>query len=112
MERNADCCMCHQLFLTEPLSVKHAKHDITCDSCHGPSRAHSTDEKFQTPPDVVVKPSDVDAFCLRCHTQHTPKKPPRTALAVTNPQSLGKEAPHRCTSCHGRHRIGRATTKP
>ena len=28
MERNADCCMCHQPFLAEPLSVKHAKHEI------------------------------------------------------------------------------------
>ena len=112
MERNADCCMCHQPFLTEPLSVRHARHDVTCADCHGASRAHSTDEKFQIPPDVVVKPNGVDPFCLRCHKEHEMKKPPRNSLAATDPKALGTEAPHRCTSCHGRHRIARVTTRP
>jgi hypothetical protein len=112
MERNADCCMCHQPFLSEPLSKQHAAHSIACADCHGPSHAHSTDEHFQKPPDVVMKPKDVDPFCLRCHAQHEPKKPPRNSLAATSPNLLGTQAPSRCTSCHGRHRIARATTRP
>ncbi len=114
MERNADCCMCHQPFLGEQLSARHAKHGIACADCHGESRAHSTDEKFRAPPDVTFKPRDVDKYCLRCHSPHEPKRPPSKSLAVTHPKILGTEAPNRCTACHGRHKIIRAeaVTRP
>ncbi len=104
IEQNADCCMCHQPFLAETFSVRHAKHDIACAGCHGPSRAHSTDETFRVPPDVTFKPGDVDPYCLTCHARHPLKPDASAGISDT-------EHPPRCTVCHApQHRIARKTT--
>lgn len=109
MERNADCCMCHQPFLSEPFSVEHAEHGIACADCHGPSVDHSTDERFETPPDRMFEPAEVDDYCRECHEKHkaSPAEVARrwVQVAPASQPSADGEAPFRCTVCHGQHRL-------
>jgi len=109
VERNAGCCMCHQPFLTEALSLSHAEHGIACADCHGPSVAHSTDERFQTPPEVTFESNAVDPFCRNCHKEHD-VPPANVVQRWLEVRSAGEDrvpngTPARCTVCHGRHRL-------
>lgn len=113
LDRNTDCGMCHMNFLDEPLSVEHARHGIACADCHGPSQAHTTDERFETPPDRVFAPGEVDGYCRKCHSGRHKAEPARLIerwleAAGTGVVSDKDESPGRCTACHGKHRIATA----
>jgi hypothetical protein len=109
MRLNADCCMCHQPFLSEPLAVQHAEEGVACVDCHGKSIAHSTDEKFEVPPDRVFAPTEVEPFCLECHKRHDIKP---AMLEAATAKAGPEDGPVRCTTCHGQHRISMAALDP
>ncbi|MHC4743278.1 MAG: multiheme c-type cytochrome, partial [Planctomycetota bacterium] len=50
---NSRCYVCHMNFDGEGLSAMHAKHDVSCEDCHGASDEHCSDEDNITPPDKM-----------------------------------------------------------
>ena len=104
-DRNNDCLLCHQSFLSEPLSRTHAEQGVGCTDCHGPSLGHRMDEQSHTPPDVAFQSREVDTFCLTCHQRHEIKVADLMARGV-NARTAGSEpGVRRCTVCHGQHRM-------
>jgi hypothetical protein len=85
------CDECHSEILQR--LAKHEHKGVSCESCHGPSRAHAED------PDV--EPSRVkfaDSDCLRCH-QSSPSRP----LWFKQVDLLEHFRDDRCTGCHQPH---------
>ncbi len=101
------CAECH------PEVVKQKKagypRDLSCETCHGPSKEHTED------PDKTKPPAPRDRkFCPVCHTfnpsrprgfpminpvAHNPMKPGITCHSPHNPKP--PSVPHECSACHG-----------
>jgi len=101
---NSRCFVCHMNYVQETLAVSHAKVDIGCATCHGPSDAHIADESWAsggngTAPDVMYPRDKIDPSCLACH--------PRERLSVPQHQVLlaAPAGAKVCTDCHGAHRL-------
>lgn len=99
------CHDCHGNFLEEPLAVNHAKKEITCVECHGPSEAHKNDESNSTPPDVMFPRDRIAAKCGECHKAHD--APASAVILRWQQRGLQKLNPRElvCTDCHGAHRL-------
>jgi hypothetical protein len=101
---NSRCYVCHLNFAREALSVTHAKANIGCAQCHGPSDAHIADESWAsggngTAPDKMFPKNKINALCLECHPRKKIDLPQHKAWF----DGTGKEA--FCTDCHGKHRM-------
>jgi len=99
------CNDCHMGYIGEPLAFAHAKAGMSCDSCHGTSRVHYSDESNTTPPDKMYPADKIDPFCQGCHAAHD--VPAQKVVACWVERNLGKTEPERivCTDCHGEHRM-------
>jgi hypothetical protein len=99
------CNDCHMGYIGEPLALAHAKAGMSCDSCHGKSRAHYSDESNTTPPDKMYPADKIDPFCQGCH--HTHDVPPGKVVALWMKRNSDKTSPDKivCTDCHGEHRM-------
>jgi len=101
---NSRCFVCHANYMQEKLATGHAKANISCATCHGPSDAHIADESWAsggngTAPDRMYTRDKIDSSCRACHSKDKIDTPQhRVALA----DSEGKKA---CTDCHGNHRL-------
>ena len=102
-------------FLKESLAIAHAKAEVWCGTCHGPSARHVEDENIgATPPDVVYGKGQIDRMCGQCHE---PKKHPQLTAKTRRSRLAQGEKTQReikgrkikvagiCTDCHGRHWI-------
>ena len=83
---NSRCYVCHINFDGEELTAMHAKHDVSCEDCHGVSDKHCSDEDNITPPDKMFAKDAINGLCKSCH--------PNGKLAG------GKKY---CVECHGKH---------
>jgi len=113
---NSRCQVCHLNFMQEALTVVHARTNIGCATCHGPSDAHIADESWAsggngTPPDIFYRKSLSRFACLGCHNwvklvesdkKKTELKDKPDHLAVLNGTNREKRS---CTDCHGQHRM-------
>jgi len=99
------CNDCHMGYIGEPLAFAHAKAGMSCDSCHGPSREHYSDESNTTPPDKMYPADKIDPFCQGCHHSHD--VPPGKVAALWMKRNSDKTNPDKivCTDCHGDHRM-------
>lgn len=99
------CNDCHMDYIGEPLTLAHAKVGMNCDSCHGRSRAHYSDESNSTPPEQMYPADKIDPFCKGCHHSHD--VPPGKVAALWMKRESGKTNPDSivCTDCHGEHRM-------
>jgi hypothetical protein len=99
------CNDCHMDYIGEPLALAHAKVGMSCDSCHGKSRAHYSDESNTTPPDKMYPVDKINPFCLGCHHSHD--VPPDKVVALWMKRNSDKTNPDEivCTDCHGEHRM-------
>ena len=99
------CNDCHMDYIGEPLALAHAKTGMSCDSCHGRSRAHYSDESNTTPPDQMYPADKIDPFCQGCHHSHD--VPPGKVVAFWMKRNSDKASPDKivCTDCHGEHRM-------
>jgi hypothetical protein len=99
------CNDCHMNYIGEPLALAHAKAGMSCESCHGPSRAHYSDESNTTPPDKMYPAEKIDPFCQGCHRTHD--VPPGKIIALWLQRNSDKTNPDKivCTDCHGEHRL-------
>jgi len=101
---NARCFVCHANYLGEKIAVTHARANIGCADCHGPSDAHIADESWGsggngTAPDIMYPREKINPACTECHPKDkidTPQHEPVFAA--------GSEAKV-CTDCHGDHRL-------
>jgi len=99
------CNDCHMGYIEEPLVHAHAKAGMSCDSCHGKSRAHYSDESNTTPPDKMYPADKINAFCQGCHHSHD--VPAGKVIALWMKRNSDKTNPDKivCTDCHGEHRM-------
>ena len=104
MADNSRCFVCHLNYAQESLAVVHAKADIGCAKCHGPSDAHIADESWTwgengTAPDIMFPRPKINPFCLTCHPQDKIDAVQHKALFA------GTSEKKYCTDCHGSHRL-------
>jgi len=99
------CNDCHMGYVGESLALTHAKAGMSCDSCHGKSRAHYSDESNTTPPDKMYPADKINPFCQGCHHSHD--VPPGKVIALWMERKSGRTDPDKivCTDCHGEHRM-------
>ncbi len=102
---NTACFVCHGNLEEEEMVVVHAREDVGCVDCHGPSNAHRDDEDNSTPPDVMFAPGDIGKKCAECHDDHN--APAREVIARWQARCPAKTNPEElvCTDCHGQHRL-------
>jgi DmsE family decaheme c-type cytochrome len=98
------CATCHQDevngFKNNPhanLELEHGGKGVTCESCHGPGKAHVESGGVATKIFQFKKatPQQVDAKCLNCHAGEHPN-----FERTTHGQALIS-----CTSCHSSHKF-------
>jgi hypothetical protein len=111
MADNSRCHVCHMNYIDEDVAVVHARVNIGCADCHGPSDAHIADESWAsggngTAPDIMYLPEAINPFCMGCH-------PGDKLNAIPHEDVLaGKLADTKyCTDCHGNHRLVRRRCK-
>jgi hypothetical protein len=103
---NSRCHVCHMNYEVEALAFAHARADIGCKQCHGPSDAHCSDEDNITPPDTMYSQEKINPSCMACH--------PREKMDIAVHKAFladivaGKAI---CTHCHGDHRLAHRTRR-
>ena len=85
------CDECHSDILQR--LAKHEHKTLSCETCHGPSRAHAGDPDVKAP-----KEKFVDSDCLRCH-QSSPSRPTWLKQVDPNEHFRGDQ----CVGCHVPH---------
>jgi hypothetical protein len=105
MADNSACFVCHGNFQEEQMVTVHAKENVGCTKCHGPSLAHRNDEDNVTAPDKMYAPVRIDNACRKCHEDHD--APPRKVIAMFQARFPANTDPKKvlCTDCHGEHRL-------
>ncbi len=101
---NSRCFVCHANYMQEKLATGHAKANISCATCHGPSDAHIADESWAsggngTAPDRMYTRDQIDSSCMACHPKDKINTPQHMAVLA---DTEGKKV---CTDCHGNHRL-------
>ena len=104
---NYRCLVCHGNYEDEKFAARHARHNVGCEKCHGPSYAHCSDEDNITPPDKMYPRDKGDASCSECH--------PKADFADNRQHKqflAGKTTEKYCTDCHGpKHRLAHRTRR-
>lgn len=107
MADNSRCMVCHLNFAMEKLSLSHARTNIGCATCHGPSDKHIADESWAsggngTAPDIMFPHFKIAKACMECHkpeqvfVKNEKHKPVWWTIALQEKV---------CTDCHGAHRM-------
>jgi len=101
---NSRCFVCHINYMAEEIAVTHARANIGCADCHGPSDAHIADESWAsggngTPPDTMFPKDKINTSCMACHPRDKIDTPQHEALFADPPENKA------CTDCHGDHRL-------
>src|SRR3990172_3441599 len=123
------CADCHAEVIAEKRKGYHR--DLSCETCHGPAKAHSDDPEKAKPPAPrdrkfcpvchTFNPSRPRGFpminpvahnpmkpCFSCHNPHDPKPPtvPRECSAchgeIARTLSVSHHVQLQCTTCHGK----------
>jgi len=106
---NSRCFVCHVNYMEEQLAVNHARRDIGCARCHGPSDAHIADESWGsggngTAPDIMYPRDKINPACMTCHAGDK-------LDAAKHEAVFAKSDPKVCTDCHGKHRLSKRRCK-
>jgi len=105
---NERCLVCHGNFRDEELSVIHAKHEVGCERCHGPSDAHCGDENNVTPPEVMYPRDAIAKACTGCHKAEKLAEKEHHWDVFAPKEGKPKKV---CTECHGKHRMAVRTVR-
>lgn len=100
---NSRCFVCHINYAQEQIAVNHARQNIGCAHCHGPSDAHIADESWGsggngTAPDIMYPRDKINPACLSCHPRDKIDAPQHELV-------FARSDPKLCTDCHGDHRL-------
>jgi hypothetical protein len=103
MADNSRCFVCHINYMQEQIAVNHARQNIGCAHCHGPSDAHIADESWGsggngTAPDIMYPRDKINPACMTCHPKEKLDAPQHELV-------FAKTDPKVCTDCHGDHRL-------
>jgi hypothetical protein len=104
---NTRCYVCHMNYEDEELAVGHARANVGCEACHGPSDAHCNDENNITPPDKMFPKHKISPSCMSCHPKSKLAKKDAHKLVLAGTATKKKL----CTDCHGEHRLERRTVR-
>jgi len=101
---NSRCHVCHLNFEQEEMALIHARANIGCAKCHGPSDAHIADESWAsggngTAPDIMFLPDKINPSCMECHPGEKLNADTRCLFWA------GASDKKYCTDCHGKHRM-------
>jgi len=101
---NSRCFVCHLNYMEEEIAATHAKANLSCVTCHGPSDAHIADESWGsggngTAPDRMYPKDQINAACMACHPKEKIDTPQHQAILA---DAGGQKV---CTDCHGKHRL-------
>jgi len=107
---NSRCQVCHLNLAQEELALTHARANIGCAKCHGPSDAHIADESWAsggngTAPDAMFPREKINPFCLECHPQN------KIDADQHKDFFAGKADEKCCIDCHGKHRLANRKCK-
>jgi len=94
---NGPCFVCHLNYDGEYFTAIHARNNIGCESCHGASYAHRSDEDNITPPDVMFPKDKVNVSCIKCHREDELKK-----LKYHQKFYANTAEEKYCNDCHGK----------
>jgi len=111
---NSYCLVCHLNYETEKLARSHQIAGVGCAKCHGESAKHSGDEDGLTPPDVMFAKSDVDKFCVTCHSKEAVLEKDKRKKSEYHKDVFDPKAQDHliCTECHGeKHKMEVRTRK-
>ena len=111
---NAYCLVCHLNYETEKMARSHQVAGVGCAKCHGESAKHSGDEDGLTPPDVMFAKSDVDKFCVTCHSKEAVLAKDKAKKTAYHKDVFDPKAEDHliCTECHGeKHKMEVRTRK-
>ena len=90
---NSACFVCHANYREESLAVRHARADVGCGACHGPSFPHRNDESNPTPPDEMLPADAIASACTQCHPTTTVPAPTKTKRKVAmNSAKVARQA--------------------
>jgi hypothetical protein len=103
---NSRCHVCHINFAFDDLAVKHEEVNVGCETCHGSSDSHCSDEDNIIPPDIMWPLASLNSKCMECHEQAKLPKEEHTELF-----SEASEDVKVCTDCHGDHRLPHRTRR-
>ena len=108
---NSACYVCHDNYKDELLAVVHAKEEIGCVDCHGPSLDHCNDEDNITPPGIMYPLAKIDSLCQECHDSHDVAA--KDVLKCWNERCPEQTDFDKvvCTDCHGYHRLKNRTVR-
>ena len=101
---NSRCFVCHINYAQEEIAVTHARANLGCANCHGPSDAHIADESWAsggngTAPDIMYPRAKIIASCMACHPKETIDTPQHAPVFADSDEKKV------CTDCHGDHRL-------
>lgn len=99
---NSRCYVCHLNFEEELVVLAHARAGVGCETCHGKSTAHCSDENNITPPDILYPRDKVNAACGKCHGKFSSE---HAGVVAGSPEKKY------CTDCHGQHRLAVRTQR-
>jgi cytochrome c553 len=105
---NSYCITCHLNLAAEKLTTQHEKAGIGCDTCHGPSSKHSSDEDGLTAPDVMFPKDRIVAACASCHKTDALGRDKAHAPLLGNTAAAPFQV---CTDCHGQHAMKQRTRR-
>ncbi len=105
---NSLCHVCHINYEIEELAVTHARNNIGCAKCHGPSEKHRADEDSVVGPDIMYSMARINASCMAvgCHPRDEIDNP--NHKNITDDLAADKTY---CTNCHGDHLLSHRTRR-
>jgi len=103
---NSRCHVCHINFAFDDLAVNHGEVNVGCETCHGPSDAHCSDEDNIIPPDIMWPLASLNSKCMECHEQAKLPEEEHAELFADASEKVKV-----CTDCHGDHRLPHRTRR-
>jgi len=107
--------VCHINLEEEELVDIHRPMGVGCETCHGLSDAHSSDEDNLTAPDIMWAKNRINSRCMTCHLRkellasEDGGDSHQETLARWDDPKNADEGEKYCTECHGEHRIRNRT---
>lgn len=113
---NSYCLVCHSNYEGEQLASTHQPKGVGCETCHGVSDAHSSDEDNLTPPEIMWAKDRIVSRCMTCHSGERLVANEKAGVMhrkVLDSEAAAKEGRKTirigCVHCHGKHKLDHRT---
>ena len=113
---NSYCLVCHVNLEEEELVSYHRPKGVGCETCHGFSDDHSSDEDNLTAPEIMWAKARINPRCMTCHPKHEllasedgGDSHEEVLARWSKPPKEEDEGERYCIDCHGDHHIPNRT---